>query len=717
MQCSLAMVVATEDSCERLGGTEQFFGAMETTDLQTSEVGGAEIHDDAPAGVTGEMQDSQWQVISSDLFGLQQHDDVSYSPSIRTDFSGFLPEFSPDDDLNLAEGYNTEAVVQSAWKSLTAETPKLPSERNFWEKFLDPTVSAMDMLEKGFKRPLPAPIWEDTNSAPSTEIDRRVFPKPFQEVKGFLQHVRDIPERSWREEREAVWETAVRRWVALTDDWVTDCSALITALHHCSTFKEKAQILVDVFYNKAPQTLMKRVNSLQKMCSALKEEKIRFPCSEEQFYSFLKQESARGAPASRLKSFFEALVFVRYLLGVESLQALTESRRCTGAAFSRSLSCPRQADPFTVTQLKIFHTVLRESEEIWNRVMAGMVLFCVYARARWSDAQHTEELIEDRDSEQLIQFLEAKTAVHKTARAFHVRHQYLPMAAPSYGVTDDNWGFQWTHARRVLKIDDLSKYPLMPAPDSTLEPTRRPLSTQEAKLWMHELLGDHVGKASKVTSHSCKCTCLSFLAKRGASFEDRLVLGYHANSMKMALVYSRDSAARPLALLAHVLSEIKQGVFDPDCTRSGRLKANAIPLDQVEAVSFNPKVQQFQRVGSSVQNVENMSDGSWQKITVEGSTELETEDLGQGHITTDSSDSSESECRAYAPVIGHYLIDVPADKKLWLNKNSRMFHLSGAEYVKVLLCGRRITSGFREHQGEVRYDSAKCKACFRLKDS
>ena len=170
-------------------------------------------------------------------------------------------------------------------------------------------------------------------------------------------------------------------------------------------------------------------------------------------------------------------------------------------------------------------------------------------------------------------------------------------------------------------------------------------------------------------------------------------------------------------MLAHVLSEIKQGVFDPDCTRSGRLKANAIPLDQVEAVSFNPKVQQFQRVGSSVQNVENMSDGSWQKITVEGSTELETEDLGQGHITTDSSDSSESECRAYAPVIGHYLIDVPADKKLWLNKNSRMFHLSGAEYVKVLLCGRRITSGFREHQGEVRYDSAKCKACFRLKDS
>ena len=83
------------------------------------------------------------------------------------------------------------------------------------------------------------------------------------------------------------------------------------------------------------------------------------------------------------------------------------------------------------------------------------------------------------------------------------------------------------------------------------------------------------------------------LAKRGASFEDRLVLGYHANSMKMALVYSRDSAARPLALLSHVLGEIKQDTFDPDCTRSGRLKANAIPLDQVEPFLSNPMFSSF----------------------------------------------------------------------------------------------------------------------------
>lgn len=428
---------------------------------------------------------------------MQRQDDVGCSPSIRTDFSGFRPDFSADDALDVADGYDPGVIVQSAWKRLAAETPKLPWEQSFWEKFLYTSVSAMDMLEKGFRRPLLALIWGDNSSAPSTKVARRAFPNPFQEVKGFLQHVRDVPERSGREEREAVWETPVRRWVALTDDWLPDCSALDTTLHNCSTLKEKAQILVDFFYNKAPQILRKGVISLQRICSALKEEKILFPCNEEQFYGVLKQESARGAPASRLKSFSEALVFARDILGVESLQLLTESRRCTGAAFGRSLNCPRQADPSTVTQLQVFHIVLRESEEIWNRVMAGMVLSCVYAQARWSDAQHAEALIEDRDSEQCIQFLEAKTAVHKTARAFHDRHQHLPSAAPSFGVTDDNWGFQWTHARRVLKIDELSTFPLMPAPDSMLEPTRRPLSIQEAKLWMHEMLGDTATKNFK----------------------------------------------------------------------------------------------------------------------------------------------------------------------------------------------------------------------------
>jgi hypothetical protein len=331
----------------------------------------------------------------------------------------------------------------------------------------------------------------------------------------------------------------------------------VQALQSKESFTEKAQILVDVFFNKAPQTLMKRVNSISKVCGQLASQGIDFPCSESEFYEFLKTEAQKGAPASRLKAFFEAVVFARHTLGVGALQTLVDSRRCLGAASQTKLGCPRQASPFTVAQLRRLHKVLRDGTELWDQAMAGMILFCVYSRSRWSDAQHAEELKPDFDDAGQLQYLEVRTAVHKTARAFHLRHMFLPLSAPASGVTEDQWGAQWLQVRRCLQIEDLKKFPLMPAPDLNLAPTKRPISTAETKHWILHLLGTELVGQSKLSSHSCKCTCLSYLAKRGASYEDRLVLGYHSNKTKMALVYSRDSISRPLALLAHVLMEIR----------------------------------------------------------------------------------------------------------------------------------------------------------------
>jgi hypothetical protein len=88
-----------------------------------------------------------------------------------------------------------------------------------------------------------------------------------------------------------------------------------------------------------------------------------------------------------------------------------------------------------------------------------------------------------------------------------------------------------------------------------------------------------------------------------------------------------------------------------------------------------------------------------------------------GHVTTDSSSSSGEEFGAWAPVVGHYKVDIPGDKSLWLNTNTKMFHLSHVEHVKILLCGRRITSSFKSHTAPIRFDAAKCRQCFRLKDS
>ena len=136
----------------------------------------------------------------------------------------------------------------------------------------------------------------------------------------------------------------------------------------------------------------------------------------------------------------KAAVFTRFVLGIDALQAIVDSGQCVRAAMNKvpgrkaqqqnntqhtkkpnkqtkrrkrhtlrrekprttkrirkrkrgkptaRKGCPRQAHPFSINQLRIFHTILKESE-VWNQVIAGMILFCVYARARWSDAQHVE---------------------------------------------------------------------------------------------------------------------------------------------------------------------------------------------------------------------------------------------------------------------------------------------------------------------------------------
>ena len=529
------------------------------------------------------------------LFGGVEADNLSasYAPSfIPTDFSETLPFPSVEHAETLSSNYNVDAIVSSAWNSLRSDVYKLPWENEFWSQFLDPGVTVMEQMSRGFKRPMSTPAVTVGKSTEGAEIDRRVSAKTFPLITSILQHIKDVPERSWQEERDALWETGIRRWVALLDQWHEGESPLLKSLHSKRTFTEKAQILVDVFYNKAPQTLIKRANSLNSLCGALRAVGSSFPCTEEEFYNFLKTEPNKQAPPSRLKAFFEAVVFARHVLGLEELQQVVVSRRCLGAASQKLKTCPRQADPFTVLQLKKLHEILRDSDELWDKAMAGMLLFCIYGRSRWADAQHAAEMVPDLDDGGVLQSLELKTAVHKTARAFHLRHMFLPISAPAQGVTLDNWALQWIRVRDMLQISDLSRFPLMPAPDRNLEPTKRPISTQEAKLWLRHLLGDTAHSEARLTSHSCKCTCLSYLAKRGASIEDRLTLGYHSNKMRMALVYSRDAVARPLAVLSHVLKEIREGIFEPDNTRSGRLKPGAESLDKVGTEPIPPQESQ-----------------------------------------------------------------------------------------------------------------------------
>ena len=87
-----------------------------------------------------------WSRVGDDEPGAQtveQRVETEYAPSIVSDFSVILPTVTADESLAISSGYNTDLVVQSAWKSLPSHDVKLPWEQGFWDKFLDPNISAM----------------------------------------------------------------------------------------------------------------------------------------------------------------------------------------------------------------------------------------------------------------------------------------------------------------------------------------------------------------------------------------------------------------------------------------------------------------------------------------------------------------------------------------------------------------------------------------------
>ncbi|CAE7219633.1 unnamed protein product [Symbiodinium microadriaticum] len=280
---------------------------------------------------------------------------------------------------------------------------------------------------------------------------------------------------------------------------------------------------------------------------------------------------------SSRKSTYEAVVFCRYALGVEELDLCVKSRRCLGSACHGEVRPKNRAAPLTVAELGILHDRLENAPDAWDRVFSGAVLLCTYMRARWSDLMHAEGLVYDYDNLKNLAYVECPVAYHKNMRSRVMRHDLLPMVAPGLGVVGPNWARLWKLARQELGLVDPPDFPVMPAPDKSGSPTVRPLDTEEMGRWLRCILTGSSSKQGerKLSSHSCKCTMLSYAAKRGISIMDRQLLGYHTTPHRMALTYSRDSAAHPLMILGRLIGEIREKKFFPDETRSGRLVGDA----------------------------------------------------------------------------------------------------------------------------------------------
>ena len=652
------------------------------------------------AEIAAEMDDSQHPV--ENLFGTEQSVGISFADDSDERLSQPSSSTQGRPHVGAIEGYSAENAFGFARIGLQPEGIKQFWETGFWHDFLDPNRDFLSSFDNNFKRPID-PIHELPEEQ-SFQLERK--PKVIKVAATFMDHVRDTSILNWREQRDAEWQVAIYRWHSMLGTWKSDVK-IVDQIFTLDGFQAQAQVLVDIFFNRAPSTILKRCRSMSRMTNYFVDRGRKFPCGEPHVYEFMCVERDGGAPPSRLKGYLEAMTFCRHVLGVSEFEEATVSRRCQGVAAMDVHHKVCQAEPLTVKQLEVLHHVLFHNDELWNRVFAGMLLFCAYARARWSDAQHGEKLIEDMDKSGTCAYLEVATGVHKTAKALQLRHMYLPLVAPCIGVVDGNWGHEWCRCRKQLGIDSLSDFPLMPAPNAEQEPTVRPLSSSEAGSWMRDLLQiDPMNKQVKITSHSLKATCLSFAAKRGCTFEDRLILGYHTHSLKMALVYSRDGASRPLRVLESILKEIRLGAFCPNDTRSGRLRNLQGLGTEVFAVNTADSLGSFEAV-SPVNSESVREEQQVAPADVE-------EHVPSDHATTGSETESAVETTVRAR-ISFKDIEAPEGTVLHQHVKWKTLHLMKLENRVVFLCGRKTGSTYRIAEKRHAFDTPKCRQCFRAK--
>jgi hypothetical protein len=129
---------------------------------------------------------------------------------------------------------------------------------------------------------------------------------------------------------------------------------------------------------------------------------------------------------------------MKFTLDLREADAVLQSRRllCFAAIERLQKGPTRQAAPLELQHLQRLHEVLESAACLTDRLGAGVMLVCIYGRARWSDLRYIHHVVAEEGRNG---FLTLYTAEHKTSAVGARREQYLPLVVPWMGVTHDEW--------------------------------------------------------------------------------------------------------------------------------------------------------------------------------------------------------------------------------------------------------------------------------------
>ena len=185
--------------------------------------------------------------------------------------------------------------------------------------------------------------------------------------------------------------------------------------------------------------------------------------------------------------------------------------------------------------------------------MAGFFLCCVMNCCRFNDAQFAENLTLDQTEGTVI--LHAGTCQLKTATTADKRTALLPLVFVGNVFHEQSWAVQWL---MLMQSEDWPAYS-----EYTGSWLHRKMTSGEGTLWLLECLAakdfDTLDDVKQPTTHFCKATLLSWLAKSGKSdMSERQIMGHHLDRPSVsALTYGRQNFIPILTKVALLLRKIQ----------------------------------------------------------------------------------------------------------------------------------------------------------------
>ena len=467
--------------------------------------------------------------------------------------------------------------------------------------------------------------------------------------------------------------------------------------------EEQEQLVINTFAGKATATLARRASSMSlymRWChKELGSPGEGFPVSEAGVYMYVEYLRAMGAPATRAQSFVEAVYFAKGTVRLEIDEALDDSARVRGAIARcwESKRLTKKAKPFSVAHVKKLEELVVYGDDLQTRVEAGFVCFMIYSRSRCKDASRiNREPVLDLCGGK--GFVETTADRVKTTKGLKRARLGLPVVALARGVLGDEvWAKAWLDARKEAGYHAEGSQVLMPAEAANgAKAWDIGMSAPQLSLLIRRLLnlaGADLGGV-EYSSHSCKATVLSWLAKAGASMGTRRLLGGHIKvGEKTPLEYSRDALAGPLREAENLVAKINGGEFNPDATRSGRwttgdAEGNFELVPSEGAASQASGSESDEPIGSSSSSVGDPGD----EVEDERAAELE----GQ---------------QALEEVAAAPEDDVPPGMDAFYHPRTFVRHLSRIGGESRLLCGRELPRGAVAGGG---VGQPLCKQCMRV---